>query len=137
MITYSPKAAEIKRNWHVLDASDFVIGRLATRAAHLLMGKHKTTFVRHMDSGDHVVVLNSEKIHSTGKKEDQKLYSRHSGYPGGFRQTVLSKLRQEKPSRILIHAVSGMLPDNKLKASMLKRFHVVIGSDNPYAKHVN
>lgn len=136
MKTYSPKVSEIDRAWHVLDARGVVIGRLATQAAHLLMGKHKTTFVRHMDSGDHVVILNSQEIGTTGKKEDQKMYSRHSGYPGGFRQTVLSKMRQDNPTQILTHAISGMLPDNKLKASMLKRLHVVIGSENTYAKYI-
>lgn len=136
MKTYSPKVSEITRSWHVLDAKDFVIGRLATQVAVLLMGKHKPTFVRHIDSGDHVVVLNGEKITSTGNKELQKVYTRHSGRPGGLRQTTLEKLRQEKPEQIIIHAVSGMLPDNKLKDIMIKRLHVIIGSDNPYAKYI-
>lgn len=133
--TYSPKISEIKRGWHVLDAQSQVLGRLAGQAATLLMGKHKPNFVRHLDSGDHVVILNGEKIQVTGKKEEQKVYTRHSGYSGGLKQTTLVRQRQVYPERILTHAVAGMLPKNKLQAKMLKRLHVVIGSDNPYAKY--
>ncbi len=133
--TYSPKIGEIKRDWHLLDAEGQLIGRLSTQAAVFLMGKHKTTFVRHLDSGDHVVIINCEKIKSTGQKESQKIYTRHTGWPGGLRQTTLAKLRQDKPQEILTHAISGMLPDNKLKDRMLKHLHLVIGQQNPYAKY--
>lgn len=133
--TYSPKISEIKRDWHLLDAQGELIGRLSTQAAILLMGKHKPTFVRHLDSGDHVVIINCEKIKSTGQKESQKVYTRHTGWPGGLRQTTLAKLRQDKPQQILTHAISGMLPDNKLKDKMLKHLHLVIGPENPYAKY--
>ncbi len=133
--TYSPGITEIKRNWHVLDATGQVVGRLATRVATLLMGKHKPGFVRHLDSGDHVVILNSEKISVTGKKELTKVYTRHTGYPGGLKETTLAKLRSTNPGKIMIHAVSGMLPDNKLQDRMLKRLHVVVGSANPWAKY--
>ena len=135
MKTYSPKISEITRDWHVLDANNQILGRMATQAAVLLMGKHKVGFVRHLDSGDHVVILNGEKIMVTGKKENTKIYSRHSGYPGGLTQTTLDKLRVTNPTHILTHAVAGMLPDNKLQDRMLKRLHVVIGSENPYAKY--
>ena len=133
--TYSPKISEIQRSWHVFNAKGQILGRLATQVASLLMGKHKSGFVRHLDSGDHVVILNSEQVAVTGKKEETKLYTRHSGYPGGLRQTTLDKLRAEKPTQILVHAVEGMLPKNKLQDRMLKRLHVVVGDVNPYAKY--
>ncbi|MDO8488327.1 MAG: 50S ribosomal protein L13 [bacterium] len=133
--TYSPKISEIKRDWHVLDADGQILGRLATQAATLLMGKHKPGFVRHLDSGDQVVILNSEKIKVTGKKEQNKVYTHHTGYQGGLRQITLEKQRKLKPEKILTHAIEGMLPANKLQARMLKRLHVVIGSENPYAKY--
>ncbi len=135
MKTYSPKISEVKRNWHVLDANGQVLGRLATQAAVFLMGKHKPGFTRHLDTGDYVVIVNCEKIAVTGKKEETKVYTRHSGYPGGLRQTTLGKLRTEKPTQILTHAVQGMLPDNKLQDRMIKRLHVIVGSENPYAKY--
>lgn len=134
--TYSPKASEVNRNWHVLDAKGQVLGRLATQVATLLMGKNKAGFVRHMDTGDHVVILNCEQIAVTGKKEQSKVYTRHSGYPGGLKQTTLDKLRAQFPHRVLEHAVAGMLPKNKLQAKMLKRLHLVVGSENPYAKYI-
>lgn len=133
--TYSPSSSDIKRGWHEIDAKGQVLGRLATQVAALLMGKHKVGFVRHLDSGDHVVVLNSEQVTVTGKKETDKVYTHHTGYPGGLRQTTLVKLRAEKPEKIVINAVSGMLPKNKLHDRMLKRLHVVVGSQNPYAKY--
>lgn len=133
--TYSPKISEIKRDWHVIDASNQILGRLATQAAVLLMGKHKPGFVRHLDSGDHVVVINSERIAVSGNKENTKIYTHHTGFSGGLRQTTLAKLRVDKPSHILTHAIEGMLPDNKLQARMIKRLHIVVGSENPYAKY--
>lgn len=134
MKTYTPKSADISRAWQTINAADQILGRVSTQAATFLMGKHKPTFSRHMDVGDHVVILNAEKIVTTGNKETQKVYTRHSGYPGGLRQIILGKLRAEKPDRILYHAVSGMLPKNKLRDRMLKRLHLVIGPTNPYAK---
>ena len=133
--TYSPKVSQIKRSWHVLDAKGQVLGRLATQIAVFLMGKHKPTFARHLDSGDHVVVLNSEQIVVTGKKEGTKVYARHTGYPGGLRLTSISRLRSEHPQRIVTTAVAGMLPKNKLHDRMLKRLHAVVGDKNPYAKY--
>lgn len=133
--SYSPKISEVKRGWHLLDASDQIIGRLSTQAAVLLMGKNKPGFTRHLDTGDNVVIINGEKIKSTGNKETQKVYTHHTGYPGGLRQITLQKLRQTNPSQILIHAISGMLPDNKLKWRVLKRLHVITGPENIYAKY--
>lgn len=129
--TFTPKAKTIDRSWDVLDAKDQILGRLATQAATLLMGKHKPDFSRHLDTGDHVIILNAESVATTGNKASTKVYTRHSGYPGGLRQTTFAQMG---PQKVIIHAVSGMLPKNKLQASRLKRLHVVIGPDNPYAK---
>jgi large subunit ribosomal protein L13 len=137
MKTYVPSATEIKRAWHEIDAQDQIIGRVATQAAILLMGKHKPTFVRNLDSGDHVVILNAERIVSTGRKETQKIYAHHTGHVGGYRQTTLSKLRVEDPAEIIKHAVFGMLPKNKLRDNMIKRLYVVIGSEHQYGKYFN
>ncbi len=132
MKTYQPKEKEVKRQWHVVDAKGEVLGRISTKIAELLTGKGKPTYSRHMDSGDFVVVLNSEKVVLTGKKASQKVYQSHSGYPGGFKERKFSKVLEEHPERILTHAVSGMLPDNRLKAERLLRLKVVIGDVNPY-----
>lgn len=128
----STKSSQIKRDWRLLDAKDQILGRLATQAAQLLMGKGKPYFVRYLDCGDYVVVVNALKVKVTGKKEEQKMYYRHSGYPGGFRQDSLRKWREEKPERIIIHAVRGMLPQNKLRDRMLKRLKVFAGDKHPY-----
>jgi len=132
MKTYQPTQKEVKRNWHLLDAKDAVLGRLATQVAVLLMGKHKAVYSAHMDSGDYVVVTNCEKVKLTGKKEEQKVYRGHSGYPGGLKEVALAKVRKEHPLRILEHAVSGMLPDNRLKADRMKRLKLIVGEKNPY-----
>jgi len=126
------KAKEIKRDWHLLDAKEKILGRLATQIAPLLMGKDKPYFTRHLDCGDYVVVINAQEVRVTGKKEEQKIYYRHSGYPGGLKAISLSKLRAEHPERIIIEAVSGMLPNNKLKAKMLTRLYVYPGGENPH-----
>jgi len=131
--TYSTKASDIKREWHFFDASDQVLGRLATQIASLLMGKHKPIFCRHLDIGDFVVVINAEKVRVTGNnKAKQKLYYRHSGYPGGFKSVSLEKLMQTHPTRVIEHAVKGMLPHNRLEAKMMKRLRVCIGDIHPY-----
>jgi large subunit ribosomal protein L13 len=128
MKTYSAKLSEITRENHTIDASDQVLGRLATRVAGLLMGKNKVTFSRSMDIGDFVVVINAEKIKVTGKKPEQKMYYRHSGYPGGFRSDNYDSLMETHPERILEFAVKGMLPTNRLRARMLKRLTVYTGA---------
>lgn len=132
MKTYQPKAGDIKREWHLLDAKGEVLGRLSTKIATLLMGKQKASYSRQADSGDIVVVLNAEKIVLTGRKAQQKVYQSHSGYPGGFKEVKYERMLAMHPERILEHAVSGMLPDNKLKAERLKRLNVVAGDKNPF-----
>ena len=120
MKTYSTKASDIKREWQVIDASDQILGRLATQAASLLMGKHKPIFTRNLDTGDFVVIINADKVRVTGNKAKQKLYYRHSGYPGGLKSTSLEKMMQTNPTRVIEYAVKGMLPHTRLGASMLK-----------------
>ncbi len=130
--TYSTKASDIKREWHIIDASDKILGRIATQIASLLMGKHKPIFCRHLDIGDFVVVINAEQVRVTGNKAKQKLYYRHSGYPGGFKSISFEKLMQTHPNRVIEHAVKGMLPHNRLEAKMMKRLRVCIGDSHPY-----
>lgn len=132
MKTYSTKASEIERQWHVIDASDKILGKLATEAAKLLMGKHKPTFTRHLDTGDFVVVINAEKVRVTGKKAEQKLYHSHSGYPGGLKTINLERMMQTHPTRVIEHAVKGMLPHNRLGAKMLKKLKVYAGEEHPH-----
>jgi large subunit ribosomal protein L13 len=131
MKTYSPKASEIKRQRHTIDASGRVLGKVATEAASLLMGKHKPIFSRHLDSGDFVVITNAEKIRVTGNKSQQKLYYRHSGYPGGLKSISLEKLSQTEPTRVIEYAVKGMLPKNRLRDGMMKRLKVYVGEAHP------
>jgi large subunit ribosomal protein L13 len=130
--TYSTKASEIKREWHVIDATDQVLGRLATRVTRLLMGKHKPIFTRNLDTGDYVVILNAAKVRVTGNKAKQKVYYRHSGYPGGLKTITYEKLMETKPTRIIEHAVKGMLPHTKLGNSMMKKLRVYVGDTHPH-----
>lgn len=131
-ITQPTKASQIKREWHLIDVKDQTLGRIATKIAVLLMGKSKPYFVRNLDCGDYIVVINANAVHVTGKKEENKVYIRHSGYPGGFKSETLKELRQRKPGDIIIHAVKGMLPDNRLKDRMLARLFVYAGEDHEY-----
>ena len=131
MKTVSVKAGDIKREWHTIDASDEVLGKLATRAANLLMGKHKPLFSRNADVGDFVVVTNAAKIQVTGNKTAQKLYHSHSGYPGGLKTISLEKLMETYPERVIEHAIKGMLPKNHLNAKMMKRLRVYKGDAHP------
>jgi large subunit ribosomal protein L13 len=132
MKTYQPTSKEVTRQWHLIDAKGEVLGRLSTQIAKLLMGKHKANYSAHMDSGDYVVVVNCEKIVVTGKKAEQKVYRSHSGYPGGLKEVSYRKMSEEFPDRVIIHAVSGMLPGNRLKDDRLKRLKVIKGDKNPY-----
>jgi len=132
MKTYSVKASEIKRHWHVIDASGRVLGKLATEAAQLIMGKHKPTYSRHLDVGDYVVVTNANKIVLTGNKPQQKVYHRHTGYPGGLKTVTFEKMIAEKPTWVIEHAVKGMLPKNRLGAAMLKKLKVYTGDAHPH-----
>lgn len=132
MKTYQPKLKEVKRVWHLIDAKDEILGRLATRVAVLLTGKGKPSYSTQMDVGDFVVILNAEKIEVTGKKSTQKVYRSHSGYPGGLKEVSFSKMLETHPERILEKAISGMLPDNRLKKGRMARLKVLVGDKNPY-----
>jgi large subunit ribosomal protein L13 len=132
MKTYSTKAADIQRQWHVLDASGQVLGKLATQAATLLMGKHKPIFSPNMDTGDFVVIINAEKVRFSGNKEEKKLYYRHSGYPGGLKSVTLEKMMQADPTRVIEKAVRGMLPTNRLRAVRIKKLKVYVGEAHPH-----
>lgn len=132
MKTYQPTPKDIKRNWHLVDAKDEVLGRLASRVATLLIGKHKPSYSSHIDSGDNVLVINAEKVVLTGKKLLQKVYRSHSGYPGGFKEISYAKMSKEHPERVIQLAISGMLPDNRLKKDRIARLKVVVGDKNPY-----
>ncbi|MFC1939405.1 50S ribosomal protein L13 [Chloroflexota bacterium] len=136
MKTYSPKASDIEREWHVIDASEKVLGKLATEVAGLLMGKHKPTFCRHLDMGDFVVVINAEKVSVTGNKTKQKLYYRHSGYPGGLKSITLERMMQTYPTRVIEQAVKGMLPHNRLGAQMMKKLRVYAGDAHPHGAQI-
>lgn len=130
--TYQPKAKEIERKWHLIDAKGKVLGRLASEVAMLLMGKQKATYSTHMDSGDYVVVINAEKVVTTGRKAQQKVYRSHSGYPGGFKEVSFEKMSKEHPNRVVEFAISGMLPDNRLKSDRMARLHVTKGEKHKY-----
>ena len=132
MRTFSPKAADIQRQWHVIDASDVVLGRLASHVAILLRGKHKPIFAPHLDTGDFVIVVNAEKIALTGTKlADKRLY-RHSGYPGGIRSDTYGELLAKHPERLVEQAVKGMLPKNTLGRNTLRKLKVYAGPDHPH-----
>ena len=132
MKTYSVKAGDIVRDWHIIDASGEILGRMATDVAKLLMGKHKATFSRHLDCGDFVVVINAAKIRVTGNKLKEKVYYRHSGYPGGLKEVTLERMLKKSPGRVIEHAVKGMLPKNRLGAKMLKKLKVYAGETHPH-----
>jgi len=130
--TYSPSASEIHRQWHIVDAAGKTLGRLSTEVARVLRGKHKPTWVPHLDTGDFVIVVNAEKVVLTGRKEDQKVYHRHSGRPGGLKTVVARKLRQTHPHRLVEFSVKGMLPKNSLGRSQLRKLKVYAGPDHPH-----
>ncbi|MFA4836599.1 MAG: 50S ribosomal protein L13 [Dehalococcoidia bacterium] len=136
MKTYSTKASDIKREWHVIDASGKTLGRLATEVAHLLRGKHKPIFARHLDTGDYVIVVNAAKIRVTGDKEKQKIYYRHTGYPGGIKEVTLEKMRAKHPIRIIEYAVKGMLPGNPLGRAMFRKLKVYEGPTHPHGAQI-
>jgi large subunit ribosomal protein L13 len=130
--TYSPKPGEIERRWHVIDATDVVLGRLASQAAVLLRGKHKATFAPHVDGGDFVVIVNASKVALTGNKREQKLAYRHSGYPGGLRGVPYSKLMETNPRHVVEKAVAGMLPHNRLGRQLIRKLKVYNGPEHPH-----
>jgi large subunit ribosomal protein L13 len=131
--TYSPKPADITREWHVIDATDVVLGRLAVTAANLLRGKHKPIFAPHMDTGDFVIIVNAEKVALSGTKKTTKLSYRHSGYPGGLSATPIGELLEKDARKAVEKAVWGMLPKNRLGRQMLKKLKVYSGPTHPHA----
>jgi large subunit ribosomal protein L13 len=131
--THSTQKATIVRSWHLIDVKEQTLGRISSQIAQLLMGKAKSYFVRNLDCGDYVVVVNAKQVVLTGNKEEQKKYYRHSGYPGGFREETAKELRGRKPDEIVRHAVKGMLPQNKLRDKMLKRLFIFAAEEHPYA----
>jgi large subunit ribosomal protein L13 len=130
--TYSPKPADIERQWYVIDATDVVLGRLASQAAVLLRGKHKATFAPHVDNGDFVVIINADKVALTGSKRQQKMDYRHSGYPGGLRATGYAELLETNPRRAVEKAVKGMLPHNRLGRQLIGKLKVYAGPEHPH-----
>ncbi|MFO7717327.1 MAG: 50S ribosomal protein L13 [Thermodesulfobacteriota bacterium] len=130
--TYSPKPAEVQRQWHMVDAEGEILGRLATVIARKLRGKDKPEFAPHVDTGDFVVVVNAEKIRVTGSKMNDKMYYRHSGYPGGLKEASLREMLDKKPEKVIYEAVKGMLPKNRLGRAMLKKLKVYAGPDHPH-----
>jgi len=132
MKTPVPSAKEIVRSWHVIDADGAVLGRVASKAANLLMGKHKPSYTPYLDTGDHVIIINAEKAVLTGNKENQKVYRHHSGYPGGLKERGAVKMRAVRPQRMLELAISGMLPKNKLGKQMYRKLNVYAGAKHPH-----
>lgn len=132
MRTYSPKPEDIERHWWLVDADGRVLGRLASEIAQVLMGKRKVAFAPHLNGGDYVVCINAEKVRITGRKRENKIYYRHSGYPGGFKGVLLDKMLQEKPERVIRLAVKGMLPKNRIGRKMLGRLKIYRGEDHPH-----
>lgn len=133
MRTYSPKPGDIERRWHVIDAADVVLGRLASQVATLLRGKHKPIFAPHADTGDFVIVVNADKVALTGNKRQDKVAYRHSGYPGGLKSAGYEELLTKHPERAVRLAVKGMLPHNKLSRRVIKKLKVYAGPDHPHA----
>ncbi|HET9809395.1 MAG TPA: 50S ribosomal protein L13 [Candidatus Limnocylindria bacterium] len=131
--TYAVKSSEIQREWRVIDADGQTLGRLATRIATLLRGKHRVTFSTHIDTGDPVIVLNASKIRVTGRKLQAKQYVRHSGYPGGMRTESLERLLARRPEEVIRRAVRGMVPQNRLGEQMMRKLHVYAGAEHPHA----
>ena len=132
MKTLIPSEREIVRQWHVVDAADQVLGRVASAAALVLMGKHKPTYTTFLDTGDHVIVINAAKIRLTGRKESQKVYRRHSGYPGGLTETGAAKMRATRPTKMVEQAIAGMLPKTKLGKQMYRKLKVYAGDKHPH-----
>ena len=131
--TFSPRSADIERQWFIVDAAGQTLGRLATQIASVLRGKHKPTYSPHMDVGDHIIVINADKIQVTGRKAEQKVYYRHTGYPGGIRSTPYARMLERHPERILRKAVWGMLPHNVLGRQVYKKLRVYKGPEHRHA----
>ena len=130
--TYIPKGGDLDRKWYVIDAKDQVLGKLAARAAEILAGKHKAIYTPFLDTGDHVIVINAGQVHLTGRKEEDKVYRRHTGYMGGLKTVAAGDLRKKHPTRVVEEAVKGMLPKNKLGKSMFTKLKVYAGDQHPH-----
>lgn len=130
--TYQPKKKLVERNWHLVDAKDQILGRVATKVVTYLMGKHKPSYSANIDSGDFVVIKNAETIKVSGNKEFNKVYASHSGYPGGYKEVSYAKMKKEFPERILEKAIFGMLPDNRLRSVRMNRLNIVVGEKHKY-----
>lgn len=137
MNTNKLSAKNITRSWHLVDVKDAILGRASSQIARILIGKNKPNYVTYLDMGDTVVVINAALVKVSGKKLEQKKYFRHSGYPGGLREEGLDELLLRKPEQVIIHAVKGMLPKNKLGPKMLKRLHVFAKAEHPFTKNLN
>lgn len=133
MDTFMAKPAEVERKWYVIDADGVVLGRLASKAAHILRGKHKPTFTPHVDTGDYIIIINADKVVLTGNKLDEKIYYHHSGYPGGLKETKYRDLIKNKSCFAVKKAVAGMLPKGPLGRKMLKKLKIYAGSEHPHA----
>ncbi len=137
MRTFFPRGEQVEQmregKWFVLDGKDQVLGRLATRAARILIGKDKPVYTPFLVSGDHVVIINAEKVRVTGRKMEQKVYRRHSGYPGGLKEVSLKHLKQTRPTEVVREAILGMLPKNRLRARLAKRLRIYVGEQHPHA----
>ena len=133
MRTYSPKASEITRKWFVIDAEDLVLGRLSTEAARILRGKHKPTYAPHLDMGDHVIVINADKVVLTANKAEQKMVYSHSGYPGGLKSRTFADSQARKPEEAVRRAIRGMIPKNRLGRQMLTKLKVYAGPNHPHS----
>lgn len=133
MRTYTPKGGDVERNWYVIDATDVVLGRLATQAATLLRGKHKPTFAPHVDGGDFVIIINASKVALTGTKRDTKLVHHHSGFPGGLKTTTIGNLLDTKPERVVENAIRGMIPKTSLGRDQMRKLKVYAGAEHPHS----
>jgi large subunit ribosomal protein L13 len=132
MKTAIPSGVNVQRDWHIIDAEEAVLGRIASKAALILMGKHKARYTPFLDQGDHVIVINAAKVKLTGNKEEQKIYRRHSGYPGGLSEIQARKVRETRPARMVEEAIQGMLPKNKLGKQMYRKLNVYAGPKHPH-----
>ena len=133
MSSFIAKPHEVERKWYVIDAEGQNLGRMASQIAAILRGKNKPIYTPHVDCGDYVIVINAEKVAVTGKKRSEKIYKRHTGYPGGLRETTLAEMRAKKPEEVIIHAVKGMMPKGKLGRQMFKKLKVYAGPEHPHA----
>ena len=133
MRTYNPTKDDVSHQWYIVDAQDKILGRVASKVSHVLMGKHKPNFAYHVDNGDFIIIVNAEKIRVSGNKYEAKIYNRHTGYPGGLKSTTFKAMIQSTPERVLEIAVKGMLPKSKLGRKLFKKLKVYVGTEHPHS----